>query len=482
MSHRILYSTFVLVVLCLGSASPAFSETLPLSKAIELAVQHNPALANASLDSDIARYAARETKGFFGWTLGASIDWQSRPLREFGIDSQNRLTAAASLQKNLRSGGSISVRADSIYIDKTAGVALNHQQSLRLALTQPLWRGRGSDQAEAAWRQAKAAITQAEIAQYIQASNILLGVMTAYYELYYAQQQVRIQKSSLDLAKDRNKRTKSSIRAGAVASTEALAVEQVIATREQNLLLAELRINQQTVALSEEMGIYTQDLLSVEVEDIPPLEKTPITLEDILPLVKNNPDIRWAKAARNTQRIATTAARRNVAPKLDLSLEAGPSGTGATAKKALQNAAKFDDYVISGGLDFQHQIGQPAAKSRHRMESLQLQKRTLDIDILSRTLKNQLQTLVRSANIAQKRIALADKIIELVEKNVAAETTRFSLGRSTNFDVLQRQDELRTAQLGKARATTDYLLARANISQFTGALLASWGVSILSVQ
>jgi len=75
-------------------------------------------------------------------------------------------------------------------------------------------------------------------------------------------------------------------------------------------------------------------------------------------------------------------------------------------------------------------------------------------------------------------MSLSERVIQLAEKNVEAETRRFGLGRATNFDVLQRQDELQQAQLRRARAQVDYLNATAALDALTGVILKRYGITL----
>jgi outer membrane protein TolC len=77
---------------------------------------------------------------------------------------------------------------------------------------------------------------------------------------------------------------------------------------------------------------------------------------------------------------------------------------------------------------------------------------------------------------------LSQQAVDLSEKNIEAERRRFELGRSTNFDVLQRQEEQKQARLRFARAAVDYLLATVAIDALRGRLLKGYGVSVAAPQ
>ena len=69
------------------------------------------------------------------------------------------------------------------------------------------------------------------------------------------------------------------------------------------------------------------------------------------------------------------------------------------------------------------------------------------------------QTMARAVaqlELANRRVVLAQRAIELANENIKIETDRFNLGKATNFDVLNRLEELRQAELRK-RAGDDRL-------------------------
>ena len=62
--------------------------------------------------------------------------------------------------------------------------------------------------------------------------------------------------------------------------------------------------------------------------------------------------------------------------------------------------------------------------------------------------------------------------------DVKAEIANLKAGRSTNFAVLQRQDELVDAELRKARSIADHHIAVARLEFLTGTLLTRYGVAV----
>jgi outer membrane protein TolC len=72
---------------------------------------------------------------------------------------------------------------------------------------------------------------------------------------------------------------------------------------------------------------------------------------------------------------------------------------------------------------------------------------------------------------ATTRIELARQTIKWAQLNVEAEKAKFSVGRSTNNDVVLRQQELKDAQLQLVRAQIDYYENENYLLATTGELL-----------
>ena len=81
---------------------------------------------------------------------------------------------------------------------------------------------------------------------------------------------------------------------------------------------------------------------------------------------------------------------------------------------------------------------------------------------------------------AAQRVTAARAGREAADIQLAAERDRFASGRSTNFLVLTRQNDLSRARLDEISARTDYETARTALSLATGSLIQSHGIDVPS--
>jgi len=79
---------------------------------------------------------------------------------------------------------------------------------------------------------------------------------------------------------------------------------------------------------------------------------------------------------------------------------------------------------------------------------------------------------------AKRRVVLSSRAIELAKENIRIETDRFNLGTRTNFDVLNRLEDLRQAELRQAQAQIDWHKAENVVQALTGDLLHAYGITV----
>jgi outer membrane protein TolC len=84
--------------------------------------------------------------------------------------------------------------------------------------------------------------------------------------------------------------------------------------------------------------------------------------------------------------------------------------------------------------------------------------------------------LMAQIDVAKRRIDVLAPTTDHATLDLEAERARFAVGRSTNFDVLRRQEELSNAKLRQARARTDYLKAFAALGAVTDEILDRYQV------
>jgi outer membrane protein TolC len=289
-----------------------------------------------------------------------------------------------------------------------------------------------------------------------------------------------ISESSLALARERLRITRAGIEAGSVAPTEALAVEQVIATRQQEVLASDLQVAERSLELRRMAGLEI-DADHIELAAAAPLSVVPVelALRDVLArAMASSPEIAVLTPQRQGAEIEVEVTENGLLPLLDFTVRAGPNGAGDSLGTALDRTLAFDSYEVSAGLRFEYALGNRAARGAHRRARSELQRIKVNLADVQKQVASAAVRAVQAATAASERMLISQRTIELSAKNIEAEKARFELGRATNFDVLQRQEEYKQAQLNHASSVVDYLRAVAVIDSLTGNLLPRYGIRL----
>jgi outer membrane protein TolC len=350
----------------------------------------------------------------------------------------------------------------------------------QVTFAQPLLRGFGEENRNAVRIRARASLTVQELERENTAGNIVRDVIQAYWELAYAAQDVEIRKQSLALAREQLRITQAGIDVGKLAKTESLAIEQAIASREEELLLAEQNRSERAIELRRlvgmEIGPGEIELQATDRLDIvgsePDMDKT------LASAMQNNAQLRTVRALGKSARIEVAIADNGLLPSLIFGAGAGPAGQAETFGDAFSNMAGFNSFAVVGTLTFSAALGNHAAKGARDVAEGNLRKVKMTEQDISSQIAAQVVRAVNAVRSAKKRMDVSAKATQLAAQNVDLEKARWEVGRTTNFEVLKRQDELAQSQLREARAHADYLKAVSVLDWLTGDILPRYGIEL----
>lgn len=480
-------------LLLVGLSRPTFAEpTIKLADVIAVAVRQSPELERARLDVETAKAQLLQAEGIQDARIGASASVDvTRPPSTDPNGPTNNVTAQASLTKPLSTGGTLGVVVSGSYqyglgtrIDPNNPKGFVSDRFGRYAaiagleFLQPLLRGRGSDAFEAPIRQVAQARDAAALTREARARDLVVQIAQSYWQVALSWRQLEVRKASLELAQRQLTYTEGAIRAEKLSRSDLLAVQAAIATRKQDILAGEQDIYERSLALRQLGGLEIgPDSLTVPTEALP---DAPEALQlDVAAVVRQAYEhsaelaalIASRKAAETAVAIADNAARSQ----LDLDVTVGPQV--ATQKLAdTGDALKDPGIEVTGQLTYNKTISARAQRGAQAVARAALQTAKVAERDAQARLAVRATRAVQRAQAALATIALATEAISLAEQNVTAEQSRFTLGKSTNFEVLRRQDELEQARLRHASAIADYLSARADLDGLSGAILPRYSI------
>jgi len=465
-------------------AGPARPTSLP--DLLQHAVRHAPSLRSARIDIAIAEAQIAQTFARDDWQLRAELLGSSRStfVGGFTIDRSTVITGNVDVSRLLPTGGTINFHGGMQYQRATSPIdgegRDNWFDEVSITFAQPLLRGRGRFLYEANEHRAELSRDVAVLQRRLVAIQAVQAVVSAYWDLVLAEQQIAITAASLDLANKRLQLTTIGSEGGKIPRSEIPAVQQIIATREEELLGAELGVLDRSISLRRTAGLpigagelglrLGADLQTRDANvDLGQLtERAYAASPELAQLAKQD------AAALLDIRVT----ENGLLPQLDAALTLGPMGQDENFGQALENLVKLKSLAIAGSLTYQRSFGQEDVRGRAR--ELREQRKQLEVNAFD--IRAQIaQTMARAVaqlELAKRRVALSQRAIDLAKQNIQIEEARFNLGKATNFDVLNRSEELRQAELRKAQAMIDWHKAEAVIDALTGDILPRYGITV----
>lgn len=475
-------------------AGAARATTLP--ELLQVTVRQSPALANARIDIAVAEARIQQTWARNDWLLGAKLSGSrvnDVPQGITTIDRDTQIEGTVDITRALPTGGTVGLhfreryeKSKSHTDTEAMGVELHTTDSrttwandISGSITQPLLRGRGSELFDANEVRATLARDVVVLARRLVAIQAVQSVISAYWDLVLAEQTVAITQGSLDLAKERLRVTRIGADGGKVPRSEIPAVLQIIATREEDVLNGELGVLNASIALRRAAGMSIgAGELGLRVATDLDTKEQPYELG---PLVERaysaSPELAELAKQEASATIDIAVTENGLLPQLDAALTIGPSGVAETFGDAWSNLVKFNSIAVQGSLTFAHSLGQNDVRGRAREQRELRRKLTVNAADIRAQIAQTMSRAVAQLELARRRVTLSQRAIDLANENIKIETDRFNLGKSTNFDVLNRLEDLRQAELRKAQSLIDWHKSEVVIHALTGDILPMYGIA-----
>jgi len=482
-----------------GRQAPGGTRDLTLEEAVALALEQN-------LDIQVSRLEPQsvdlQTAGFrntylpvFSTTFGQRDQVQPPTSQLNGGASVNNDTTTYNFglsQATPWGGGSYTVgftnsRLGTNNLFANFNPAFN--STLTAAYSQPILRGFKIDNTR---QQIQVSLLNRDISeQSVRATVVqtVANVRNAYWDLVFARSAVDVARRALDLAERLVKDNEARVEVGTLAPLDIVQAQAEEATRRQTLAAAEATASTADLSLKRFLVSGTEDPLwrqEIVPVDVPSLEAPPTDVESaIRRAIAERTDIATSRKNIETSDVNIRFFRNQSLPALDLTASYGAQGLGGTSyirqgsglgstiigtipggyTDALAfirdrtfptwNVAMTLSYPIMG-----NQAEAQLARARVQRQQSQTRLRALEVQIAAEVAN---AAFTVQANL--RRVEASAAARELAQKRLEAEQSRFEVGLTTNFFVVQAQRDLRDAENTELRALADYRKSLVNFER-----------------
>ena len=404
-----------------------------------------------------------------------------------GSPNVSTMTYNTGIAQNLRwGGGNMALSFNNAKVvspnDRLASFDPQYNSSYLFSYTQPLLRGFRIDQTRQQMQTTLINRDNAELNLKARTTNTLAAVRAAYWDYVYSIQAVDVARQSLALASKLLSDNKIRVEVGTMAPMDVVQAEAEEATRQQALTTATATMRTAELSLKRLIVSGTNDPLwsqHIEPVDRPDFQAASIDVEAaVRTALQQRTDLQVARNNFETNNVLLKSQRNQSLPDVDAVVTYGAAGLGGVQyqfdrptgldrqrigvlidggyRNALDTLFNRDYPNWQFALNVNYPIGGNAAEAQAARTRLLIQQSQAQIRASELTVATEVTNAALQVTNSTEALAAARAARELSQRRLDAEMSRFEVGMSNNYQVVQSQRDLREAQNSELRALLNY--------------------------
>jgi len=348
-------------------------------------------------------------------------------------------------------------------------------------VTQPLLKNLWIDTARLTIEVAKNTLQQTEQGLRLQFITTVANVQNAYYELIYAQDNVKVQQEALTLAQTQLDQDRQRVQVGSLAPLDVQQDEAQVASSQAGLIAAwnTLSIDQNTLK-----NLLTDNYIQWHAISIQPTESLTADLQlfDLQDCwgrgMTKRPDLLQARLTVESQGITLKFDRNQLYPTLDLNGEYAYNGAGRVYSGTFDQYAEANHPFYYYGASMSIPLSNVKARYTLKSDKATLKQQLLTLKQLEQTIMVNIDNAVQQVASDYQGVQASKQARIYAEAALDAEQKKYNVGKSTTFTVLQLQNTLTTDRGAEIRAIASYDEDIAKLSQQEGTTLDDLNISM----
>lgn len=464
---------------------------LSLEGAIDLALQNNIGLRIDAFSIDVQRFTYLGSWGAFDpiATVTASFtdaeQQAATSLAGANVVNSQQAGLNAGILFPLETGGTFNLGYDHNYSKTNSTFSVGEsldQAGFSLTYTQPLLRGAWSgyntverSQAELRWLQSEAQHDEVE-------ANLRRDVTYAYWDLIASQEALAVQEETLALGLRQLEQNERRLKVGVGTEVEVLQAQTNVATQQEVLLSARSNVSAADDALKSLIFARAQgdgwdawyEWWDRPIEPLTPLPEVQDVnatwIESLGRALMARPELLQRRHDIEISELDLVKATSEERAALDLQLALSSNAVANTTNTAFETASKFDFPTASASLTYSTPLRNRAAENAYRAARVGVLSARLAYEQTETSVLTEVRMAVRDAHYQAEAVRAAAVSYDLAQRQLEAEEARFAQGISTNFQVLEYQQQLSQAKSNLVAARVAYAKSRTALLRAEGRL------------
>jgi len=347
--------------------------------------------------------------------------------------------------------------------------------TIGVQLTQPLLKNFWIDSTRLTIRLAKNQLKSDEQGLRLQIITSITAVENAYYELIYAQENVKVQQEALDLAQTQLDQDRQRVQIGTLAQLDVQQDEAQVATSKANLIAAQSTLNTDQNTLKNLLTDQYSRWHDMDIQPTATITNVPLQLFDVQDSwskgMTMRPDLLQSRLSVEKQGITLKFDRNQLFPELDLIGTYGYNGAAQEFGGAFNQFHEGDRLFYSYGAQFSLPLSNVKARNTLKSDKVTLQQLLLKLKQFEQNIMVEIDNAVKQAESAYESVNATRQARIYAEAALDAEQKKYAVGKSTTFTVLQLQNTLTADRAQEIRSLANYYEALVNLAQQEGSTL-----------
>jgi len=489
-----------------GAADPPSTEpgerreTISVQEAVLRALQHNLdiTISRQTKDTRVQDIIAEQAKFDPTVSLNGQYNRQVQPLNRpvFGFSGndlttiqkfdQNQYNVTADITQNLLTGANydLNYSPSRTFVSGQNTFLFNpaYTGGLAFTLTQPLLRNFGIDINKTF---IKIAQNNAKVEEHVFLDRVLTVIATveqSYWELVFVNENLKVSQLALKAAEELLASNRAKAKAGVMAVVDVLQAQAAVASRVEQVLLAEKAIRDQEDQFRRLLNPTEEELrqdVRLTPMDKPAQSLEAISLEEAIDTaLQRRPEILQASKNVDTSELNVEFAKNQMLPNLSFQGTSGLAGLGRDASDMINKNVSGDFYNYGAGLVLSFPLGNRAAVSQYNKRQLEGMNAKYALQSVRQQVIVTVREGVRRVQTDFKRIETTRSARIMADKQLQAEVQRLNVGLSTTRFVLDFQRDLATAQGNELRAIVDYNKSLSNLARVKATTLEKYSIQL----
>jgi outer membrane protein TolC len=459
---------------------------MTLEEAIQRALDRNLDLKVQKLNPQIADYQLQQTRAFYRPSFTGTARYSNASTTNTNVqEGQATVTqtgqtynASGSMPVQWYGGNAnFSFNNGRTFTNSTLSTRpLKYDANIQFQYTQPVLHNFKTDSTRTSLKTQEIARQISDVNLRTTLMNTVASVRNAYWDLRAAIENIEIQRRAVDLAKSFVEQNRTKVEVGTMAQIDVIQAESQEASAELSLVQAESTWRTAELTFKRLVAAGSDD----------DAYKATINPTDLPAVTAPTVDIQAAITTALAQRTDLVVQRKNLETSIlniallqnatlpDLNIvggytAAGTGGpvinrqtnvsTGAGYSDALSQIFGLDTPTWNIAANFTYPLGMAAAKANLARTRLTLEQAQTQLKAQELTVATDLTNGGLQVQNTYKAYLASQKARELAERQADAEQTKFEVGMSTNFTVVQQQQAMTSARTAELRALLAYIKA-----------------------